>query len=132
MGFASMFEEIWQGTFMDSQVRIALAQDREPGDSHVTSKNSEPLTRHVDEPPQAFTKKSSERLIIDGCPSYLIKHYVDWIWQYKIGQKSEEQLWLEFVQEAIPLMTQYLQRGDPTTVTFVEKHLLIKNGYPVR
>jgi len=121
MGFASMFEKITEA--LDGEVRSIAAQELGRVASRRTSEASQPKTRHGDETTLAFTEKASHLLIEDGCPSYLIKYYLNWIWQYKMRRNSMDQIWLEFVRLAIPLMTPYLQRGDPITLAFVEKHL---------
>lgn len=130
MGFASMFEDIMEA--LDGEVRSMVAQERRRVANHVVSQASQLETTHDGEPPMAFTEKDSNRLLEIGCPPYLIKDYLNWIWQYLIGQKSMDQIWHEFSQVAVPLMTHYLQRGDPITLAFVRKHLLIKGSHGVR
>jgi hypothetical protein len=132
MGFASMFEDIIEALELHSEVRSIVARELGRVASRRTSEALQPKTRHGDDPSLAFTEKVSHLLTEDGCPSYLTKHYLNWIWQYIMGRKSMDQIWLEFERLAIPLMTPYLQRGDPITLAFVEKYLLIKNSHAVR
>lgn len=78
-------------------------------------------TASSDEPPQAFQDQVSPLLLKQGCPPYLIGHYLKWIWQYEKGRKTADQIWNEFVYVAIPLMTIYLQKNDKVTVEFVKR-----------
>ncbi len=130
MGFASMFEDITEA--LDGKVHSIVVQEQRRVANHVKSQASQLEATHDGEPPMAFTETASNLLSEDGCPPYLIKDYLNWMWQYLIGQKSMDQIWHEFSRVAIPLMTPYLQRGDPITLAFVRKHLLMKGSHGVR
>ncbi len=70
---------------------------------------------------QKFKDWTSTRLTNEGYPPYLIPHYIGWIWQYKMKQKSDDQLFAEFANVALPLMTRYLKKNDPITIAFAKK-----------
>jgi len=130
MGFASMFEEIMEA--LGGEVQGIVSQERQREASRGISQASQLKAKHYDEPPEAFTEKVSHLLSEDGCPSYLIKYYINWIWQHIMGQKSMDQICNEFARVAIPLITPYLQRDDPITIAFVRKHRLIGGSNWVR
>ena len=117
---------------LGGEVQGIVSQGRHREASRGISQALQLKAKHYDEPPEAFTKKVSRLLSEDGCPSYLIKYYINWTWQHVMGQKSMDQIWDEFARVAIPLMTPYLQRDDPITIAFVRKHLLIRGSNWVR
>ena len=84
---------------------------------------AQPQNSRDDELPQIFKDNASRVLLEKGVPPYLIKYYVNWCWQYEKRQKSVDQLWDEFVQVALPLMTNALKKNDPITCRFVKKLL---------
>jgi hypothetical protein len=129
MGFASMFEEIMEA--LAGEVRDVMSPERQREASHRVSQASQLKAKRYDKPPKAFTKRVSHLLSEDGCPSYLIKYYINWTWQYVTGQKSTDQIWDEFTRKAIPLMTHHI-KDDPITIAFVRKHLLKKGSSWVR
>lgn len=117
MGFASMFEDIVDR--LDGEIQ-------EPGRmvNRETSETSQSTIRHDDEPPPAYKEEVSRLLVKDGYPSYLLKYFINWIWQYKIGQMSLDQISSEFDEKCIPLITCCLQKKDQITSAFVKEHLL--------
>ena len=136
MGFASMFEDIGDSLYVNAHSYVefggAVVREQRRVDNHAASKTSHLETTHYEEPPMEFMEIASNRLRKDGCPSYLIKDYCNWIWQYLARQKSVDEIWNEFSKVAIPLMTSYLQKDDEITLAFVRKHVLTKGSYWVR
>jgi len=123
MGFASMFEELIEK--LGSEFPHIKLQDSQKENSHSISQSSLLKAKSYQKPPKKFVSRVTQILSENGCPSYLKEHYIKWIWQLKTGQKVIDQILDDFVELAMPLITSYLQKQDPTTIAFVQKHSLI-------
>ena len=53
---------------LDGEVHSIVAQERRRVANHVASQASQLETTHYDEPPMAFTEKTSNLLSENGCP----------------------------------------------------------------
>jgi len=135
MGFASMFEDLGGRLYVnrsDVEFHNAVVRGQQQVEAHAASQASHSETTHYDEPPKEFMEIASNHMRKDGCPSYLLNDYCNWIWQYLTRQKSVDEIWNDFSIVAIPLMTSYLQKGDEITLAFVRKHVLTKGSHWVR
>ena len=119
MGFASMFEEIREKIGFDfGHVSVRMEN------LETNREDTRPLG-DIKVPdvviPKRFSAQARSILQANNVPSYLVDRYVNWLYEFQTGRKSTDTIWVEFVYEALPLLTQHLSDSDPVTHDFVRK-----------
>ena len=119
MGFASMFEELREKTVFEFR-HVSLRMEN----LETKREDAQPIedVQQTDVMiPKRFSEQAQSILQADNVPSYLVDRYVNWLYELQAGRKSMDAIWVEFVREALPLLTQHLSDSDPVTHEFVRK-----------